>query len=210
LKSLLSRKSGLTQDLEEQPDLAKLEWEAFCTRKYMCKSCGEIHNGHFEIAFLNPDVDNPPKLQNNNEVEIALLTQCDFLSEDFCLLGEDRFIRTVLPLPIAGTDQSFCIALWSTVNPKKFHFVLENFDSHEQGSMEPMFSWLGNHLEGAPRKPVRSHIHFQNNRQRPMVWIDDEDHPYFAKQRDGITPKELLEIYRLFGHDFNDSYTTDS
>lgn len=41
------------------------------------------------------------------------------LNSDLCVIGEDRFIRVCLELPIHGFDAPFMWGVWTLVHPRK-------------------------------------------------------------------------------------------
>jgi hypothetical protein len=126
-------------------------WQALRSTAFVCGSCNETHHLPFDIAFSSPDFPDLPPLEANSALRAALSAGRDFLSQDFCLNGPDRMIRTLLPFAIVGTDARFAFGVWSSVSPKAFERFAETFDSPRQGDeMELVFSWLCNDLRGAP------------------------------------------------------------
>jgi len=157
--------------------------------------------GLFDIAFNHPDPwSGSREYEANIAVPQALQQGRDILTEDFCLMGEHRFVRAILPLPLVGFDESFAFGVWGSVAPPKFLEYCEHFDGTTGGTMPAAFSWLMNRLPGAQDKPARARLLPQNDRQRPILEITDEDHPFFLAQTEGLTSQALLEIYAISGH----------
>ena len=50
-------------------------------------------------------------------------------------------------------------------------------------------------------------MHPRDGRLRPILRIEDEAHPYFGRQRDGISFDELLDIYAACGTDIRPHLT---
>ncbi|WP_309666244.1 DUF2199 domain-containing protein [Tabrizicola sp.] len=168
---------------------------------FTCATCGEHHSGLFDIAFDHPDpwtgsVEKEP----NGDVRFALEEGRDILSEDFCLMGEHRFVRAILPLKLIGTDDSFAFGVWGTLSQTRFLEYAEIFDAPNGSRMSPAFSWLSNRLPRAGPDPIRAQLHPQDNRQRPNLEIGDEDHPFFQAQSGGLSCDDLLAIYENYGH----------
>jgi hypothetical protein len=173
-------------------------WRRLHDRGYACPCCGRRFEGLFDIAFERPDTweGAPAPLPNG-----ALALDRDILTEDFCVQGPHRFVRCILPLPVQGAEERFAFGLWGTIKPDCLPEVVARFDDGTQGALGPYFSWLGNRLPGTDASPVRASMHMQDNRQRPILMIEDEAHPYFARQREGISFDELLDIYAACGTD---------
>jgi hypothetical protein len=168
---------------------------------FTCASCGERHKGLFDIAFDYPDPWNgPTEKEHNSSVRQAFDEGRDILSEDFCLMGEHRFVRCILPLRLIGTDESFALGVWGSLSQARFLEYVELFDSPNGSNFGPAFSWLMNRLPGAPNAAVRAEMRGQDGRQRPILEIGEEDHPIFEKQFDGLTYDDLLSIYADYGH----------
>jgi hypothetical protein len=168
---------------------------------FTCATCGERHSGLFDIAFDYPDPwSGPHEKEPNGAVQMALDDGRDILSEDFCLMGEDRFVRAVLPLPLIGTNESLAFGVWGTLSQVKFLEYTEHFDDVHGSQMLPSLSWLSNRLPRAGHTPVRTQLLAQNGRQRPILKITEPDHPFYETQSDGLSYEALLEIYVTYGH----------
>ena len=190
-------------NLEDDP-----RWRRIQDQHWICPICKEQHKGLFDLAYNRPDPwQGPEDYEPNAALADALEEGRDFLSEDFCTLGPHRMMRCVLPLRIRGSDKLFSFGVWGSVNPAKFEEVLEYFDRSDAGSTGPYFSWLMNQLPGATRDPIRTRMVMQDDRQRPHLMIEDESHPFFQPQQEGIDFDTLLDLYAQFGHDFRPHLT---
>lgn len=182
-----------------------LRWKALEEKEWTCHSCGETHRGIIDMAFDRPlywsGQDAPrPNSELNRDGTI--------LTEDFCVLdGEHFFIRTLLLLPLAGKPDSFFgLGFWSSLAKPNFDLYLETFDDGDQSRLGPWFSWLSNGLKGYPDcLQLKSRVFPQDERQRPLVHLDECDHPLSLQQRDGITFEQLLDLYAANGHDVDPS-----
>lgn len=183
-------------------------WRRLHDQRWVCPICKEQHKGLFDLACKRPDPwQGPANYEPNAALAEALDGGRDFLSEDFCLFGPHRMMRCVLPMRIQGSDTIFAFGVWGSVNPEKFDEVIEYFDRSDAGSLGPYFSWLMNQLPGATRNPSRCRMVMQDNRQRPHLMIEDDAHPFFELQRDGISFDTILDLYARFGHDFRPHLT---
>lgn len=179
----------------------------FTTQGVACTSCGETHNGIFDIAYLAPA---PwPGLgatEENSALPDALKNARDILTEDFCVMGEHRFVRSTFLLPLQNSDLDFGFGVWGTLSPATFDSYVEAFDLRDSGRLGSAFSWLSNPLPGAKPVPVKALIHFQSGGTRPQLQITESAHPFFAVQTEGLSFDDLLEIYAQSGHDFRAAY----
>jgi hypothetical protein len=181
-------------------DQEDARWKRVLGRRWLCRTCGEEHDGLFDLACGKPDPwSGSEEKKPNSETSHTR----HFLSEDFCVLdGEHFFVRCVLFLPLKGTEgQSFGIGVWSTLSEKNFERYRETFDSGEQGELGPWFGWFSNRLEGYPDTlNLKCQVHPRAGRLRPWIEITAADHPLAAEQREGITFDRLAVILALYGH----------
>ena len=127
----------------------------------------------------------------------------DFLSEDFCVLdGKYFMVRAVLPIPVNGVEGDFAFGCWSTLSRENFAKYVDGFDNGDYADTGPWSGWLMNQLatfnEGAD--PLAVWVQPRTDRQRPLIWVQDDNHPLAIAQDDGITPDRMLEIFRHYGH----------
>ena len=179
----------------------------FMTQGVACTSCCDTHNGIFDIAYPAPSPwQGIREAEKNSALPDALQNGRDILTEDFCLMGEHRFVRCILLLPLQGSDLDCGFGVWGTLSPANFDAYVDAFDSRDSGGLGSAFSWLSNHLPGAKAVPAKALIRFQSGSTRPHLQITDIEHPFFAAQTEGLSFDRLLEIYAQSGHDFRAAY----
>jgi hypothetical protein len=152
-------------------------WRRLHGSPWLCRSCGNHHSGIFDLACGKPD---------------------------FCVLnGEHYFVRSVLELPIIGSDKSrFGYGVWATLSKTNFYIYLAAFDDGDMTGLCPWFGWFSNSLQGYPEtNPLKCQVYPQNDRQRPLIELEPTSHPLAIEQRGGITFDRLLEIYAFNRHD---------
>jgi hypothetical protein len=167
---------------------------------WTCVSCGERHEGIFDLAYNKPEFWQGPEDYSPNATAAS---STHFLSEDFCVLNDQHyFVRAVLQLPLIGLDgQYFGYGVWTTLSKKNFQLYLESFDSGEQAHLGPWFGWFSNRLKGYPDTlNLKCQVHPQAGRQRPLVELEPTDHPLAIEQKQGIDCGRLMEIYASDGH----------
>lgn len=157
---------------------------------YACACCGEEITGAPDIAFESPAY--YATMPEDERAEGAEL------SDDFCLIEEDHFIRVVCPIPIRGTDDFFGWGVWVSLSEDNFERYRQTFKDDDQSSLGPMFGWFSNQLPEYPETlNLQTTVIPEDGNQRPQLWINDEhaDHPLYIDQREGISAERLGEIY---------------
>ena len=159
---------------------------------------GQPFNGVFDIGFDHPA---PWPHGNRAEAEVDVLeVGGDRLDADLCEWGKYRFIRTVLVLPIKGTDQVFAYGPWGSVNPANF----DRYVAASEGGdpFEGCFAWLMNQLPGFEFTdwPACDLI-IEDASERPRLYVHDGAHELAQLQEEGITFEQLLDIYAAAGQD---------
>jgi hypothetical protein len=169
--------------------------------RFQCASCGEVHSGLFDLACHGPD-----HWQDGEEYEsnAIVMSSSHFLSEDFCVLnGEHFFVRCIIEIPIIDRPgERFGFGVWSTLSEPNFRAYVNAFDTGMDEDVGPWFGWLSNRLKGYPDTfNQKCNVHPRPGRIRPLVQLQDLEHPLAREAREGIGLDRLLEIYRLNGHD---------
>lgn len=126
----------------------------------------------------------------------------DFLSEDFCVLdGKYFMIRGVLTVPVQGMDEHFGFGCWSTLSRENFDKYVEGFDSGDYPDWGPWSGWLCNQLaDYIGTDPLAVWVKPRADRQRPLFWVMDDDHPLAVAHDEGISADRMLEIFESYGH----------
>ena len=173
-------------------ELLKSDWR--------CSCCGEWHHGLMDIAARSPD---PWPNERTYEPNSALRREGEFLSEDFCVIaGEDFFVRSVLEIPVRGLDTPWGFGCWTSLSRANFDKYVAGFDDGDFEDLGPWFGWLSNRLKiyFEDAEPIGVDVVPQADRQRPRLFVRDEDHPLAIAQRDGISAEAVLALLRVLGH----------
>lgn len=174
-------------------------WQRFNDTAYACKCCNQSFNGIFDLVSEAPGPW-PGKLtaQPNSH----MLPNINILTEDFCVLDEHRYIRVQLPIPIIGAGQDFHFGVWGSLSLPNFELMLDHFNDGTQGELEEVFSCLSNiiPLDG-PTNATKAFMRPRNGRFHPLLYILDEEHPYYDAQQKGVSFDQLLDIYAIYGQD---------
>ncbi|MDG3040411.1 DUF2199 domain-containing protein [Roseicyclus marinus] len=174
-------------------------WSRLLGQSGACRCCGMAFNGLFDVQYSAPEA--WPHGDEPEDNAAIVRDDADCLTEDFCRLGNYRFVRANLLLRIRDTGQSFGFGVWATVRPEVFEQAIDHFDAGVQGQIGTVFSWLSNILPNTPAKASEGHLTFHDDRIRPSYHLDDADNPFTADQREGIDLDRLLDIYAMTGTD---------
>ena len=145
-----------------------------------------------------------PSKQPDEAVKDALSEGYDILTKNFCLDGEHRFVRCIIPFKIDNSNETFAFGVWGSLSAQASRQYLDDFFAPAAGLMQPAFSWLSNRLPRSEDRPVKCRLHPQPRPDRPILEIDEDSNPFFSAQKDGLSVDRLLEIYRDTGHDLRD------
>jgi hypothetical protein len=167
--------------------------------EWACSGCDTPHRGMIDLAPSAPD---PWRGSPDPAPNAALTLDADFLSDDFCVIdGKYFLVRCVLEIPVHGLDTSFGFGCWGTLSRANFEAYVDQFDSGNYQGAGPWSSWLCNQFYTyIGTEPVACWMFPQLERQRPVLRIQDDEHPLAIAQGDGVTPEQVLEYYRHYGH----------
>ena len=140
-----------------------------------------------------PDItfDQPGYLNSIPEKERKTRVRID---ADLCVVDKEHyFIRAVLLIPITDTSEHLGFGVWVTQKKENFKTYLDNYDTNEIG---PFFGWLSNEFSygGVPTTNLKTMAHFQGNGQRPLIELDESEHPLYLAQKNGISMDEAWKI----------------
>lgn len=161
---------------------------------FTCSCCGELHEGLPDYAFVAPAYyDGRPDADRQ---------ETSFLDEDLCSIdGESFFIRAVLLVPVVGTDEQFGWGVWTSLSEANFKRYIELFDEADVSGEGPYFGWLSNQLPHYPDTlSLKVDVLLQNDRQRPLLSLQPDDHPLVIDQRDGMSWERAVAIVEGLMH----------
>ena len=118
-------------------------WRRFNDETWACPCCGQSFGGVFDIGFDHPSVWPHGSLRDSGKTVLEVGT--DKLSEDLCRLGDHRFIRCILPLPIKGSEEVFHFGVWGSVAHENFYRYIDDATGEAAG-FDGCFAWLTNDL----------------------------------------------------------------
>ncbi len=175
-------------------------WQRFNDQSYRCPCCGGTFGGVFDMVCHAPSPwphgpvgDLPGRTRQVDD---------DRLTSDLCSVGEHRFIRGVLEIPIIGTDQRFGFGAWASVHPDRFADYVAAFGTDRELDLGGFFGWLSNDLPGyCEGRFVKVDVILQGGSARPLFFAHDDEMPLARDQREGISFDALLDLYARCGRD---------
>jgi hypothetical protein len=157
---------------------------------YKCTCCGEIHDDLPDLSFDRPSyASDVPDYEFEKRVK---------LNEDLCVVDDEfYFIRGVIKIPIHDYEQDLGFGVWVSQKKENYETYLENYDTPDIG---PFFGWLSNEFKfsGEPTLRLKTMVHFQGDGQRPLIELDESNHPLSLAQRNGISLNKAWKI----AHDY--------
>jgi hypothetical protein len=159
-----------------------------------CACCGElVPAAELEFTFKSPD--------DYHALDAAARSAPDtFCDRNFCVVGGRRlFVRGLIPLPVHGLDEPYCIGAWAELAEHDWRMARQVWDQPGNDRIPEFPGVIANHL---PRTydistqglAVQVQLH---DDMRPTFRLVDTAHPLEAEQRDGITPHRALHFTRL-------------
>ncbi|MGY9046230.1 MAG: DUF2199 domain-containing protein [Rhodobacterales bacterium] len=162
-------------------------WRRFNDPDHACPCCGRQFSGVFDRGFEEPD--DWPFGPRSEELLIA---GEDKLSSELCRLGDRRFLRCVIALPLRGSDnERFFFGLWAEVSQADFYAYLDG--STEDGA--PVTKLTATTANSLPLFPdaAQGILRPGSGLERPRLIVTDG--PLGQAQSDGISFDDLLDIY---------------
>lgn len=165
---------------------------------FRCAQCGKLHRGSPSFGYAKP-----PSYFDVPEAERG---QRIFLTGDVCVIDDRTFyIRALLEIPIRRAWEPFAWGVWVTQSQESFRRYLETFDQDQTGMGS--FGWLGVDLptyrrtaKGVDIEFLKCNVLWGPRRGRPLVELQDSDHPLCADQRQGISWERAIAIAQTAMH----------
>jgi hypothetical protein len=124
------------------------------------------------------------------------------LSTDQCVIqGKHFFILGRLELPVLDGDAPFTWLCWVSVSEKNFDRATELWEREGRESEPPYFAWIQSALP-YPRTTLglRANLVTLPLGQRPLVQLQESDHPLYLEQVRGITMARVRQIVEAALH----------
>jgi hypothetical protein len=154
---------------------------------YQCRHCHDVHEGLPSIAF-----DAPCYYHLLSKAEQTARTT---LTSDLCSVDEEEFfVRAVLEIPVIGYTERLVWGVWGSLSRASFERYSSTFGGHDQGKLEPMFSWFASRLPDYPETlSLRCRMVPRNDRLRPVIeFAPDQEHALIADAESGISLERAI------------------
>lgn len=177
-----------------------VRWRRLNDPDWVSPGSGRTFSGVFDIGFDHPDAWPYGPALEGTELQVGE----DKLGSDLCRVGEARFIRCLLPLPILGSDEVFHFGTWAAVAPTDFYTYLDAcFGEAEFDGCPALLANLLPDFETDGDLPCILTPGPDGERPRLMA----QDGPLLTAQESGISFDRLLDIYAASGQDIRPHLT---
>lgn len=164
---------------------------------YTCSRCGQTHSGSPSFGFDEP--------WHHAALEPQQRAAQSRINADFCIISgpdgrTDRFVRTVLELPIHGVDQPLTWGVWVSLSENSFEHYSQTFDAPAPGTS--YFGWFSNRLPGYPETlAVPADVAVRAAGLRPLLTLHRQhQHPLVNDQHRGLSAERAREIDEILRH----------
>jgi hypothetical protein len=156
---------------------------------FRCETCGEWHEGMSkDFGYAKP-------------FGWEATTSEDRLEPDFATMGEDRFIRTILELPVHGGASPLVLGVWVTQSKASFEGYLEGMKTGRGHALPPSFGFLASSVLGFPDSlMLKTRVHQLPGKLRPWIELEPTDHPLAQAFWHGLSPAEEKRLIARFLH----------
>ncbi len=163
---------------------------------YICKTCSEEHEG----PPLSYGAQAPAAYYGVPEAQRE--KRC-WLSTDQCIIDDEYFfILGNIYIPVVDREEIFNWMVWVSLSEKNYERASELWDTPGREKELAYFSWLSTELPCYPSTlHLKTNIHTQEVGTRPVVELQELDHPLFKEQKEGITWARVKEIASLILHE---------
>jgi hypothetical protein len=156
---------------------------------FVCSVCG-AHHDEMPLCFLSPE-----------PIYVATLSEAEreervMLSSDQCVLdGKHFFILGNLDVPIVGRNETVRWSVWSSLSQTNFERAHSLWETVGRESEPPYFGWLCNAIPGYERTlSLKLLVHTQAVGARPLIEVQEQDHPLYRDYAQGITWARACEL----------------
>jgi hypothetical protein len=165
------------------------------SNSYICSLCGETHYGYpLDFAFSRPfQWYQIPENERASRI---------WTNDDLCVIDQSNFyIRVCLEIPVIDSQTSFAWGVWVLVSKNDFKHYFELWAVDDTSTEPPFDGFLNNRLAGYPDTlNLKTKIYLRSNGLRPVLELEQSEHPIVLEQRQGITMERVQAIAELLLH----------
>jgi hypothetical protein len=165
------------------------------SESYICSRCGEKHFG----PPLSYGVAVPYSYEQLSWISKRLRAT---LTSETCTIGRKHFfIAGNIVCPIIGKPITFSWTVWVSLSDQNFKRSLNLWNTVGRESEPPYFGWLNTLLPGYPSTlNLKTWVHTQMVGIRPLIELEETDHPISIEQRVGMSWERVNEIAEKLHH----------
>lgn len=156
---------------------------------FHCTSCGQFHED-MPMCLGSPAPAAWFAIPEHERDERCLLSsdQCVIDNKHFFLLGR-------IEIPVLDSDDPFVWLSWVSVSEANFNRASDIWETEGRESEPPYFVWVQNALPyPGGTLSLKGSLLTQPIGSRPLVVLEESDHPLSVEQREGITLARVQEI----------------
>jgi hypothetical protein len=162
--------------------------------RFKCATCGQWHDGMPSFATEAP-------VYYYSIPKDERVARCHLTSDTCTVDDEFFFIRGCVEIPVTGADEPFVWGVWVSLSKASFTEYLANWDTLERSGLGPYFGWLSVSFPVYPfADSLKTSVYPRNNGIRPLIELDETEHPLAVEQRTGISVERVAEIYAAYQH----------
>ena len=165
--------------------------------KFICATCGAEHEaGSVSFGARAPVQWNLLTAEERERSE---------LGEDDCVIyseeGASYYIRACLEIPILGQNRRFDWGVWCSLSEQSMIEMVTHFSEPDRERFGPYFGWLCTALPTYPDTVyLKTFVRQRPPGLRPLVELEDIDHPLAVDQRKGMEPDRLQALVEYLLH----------
>ena len=162
---------------------------------YVCKSCGQYHEGLPLSYFTNY----PAQWYDIPDDEKH--ARC-VLGEEQCIIDETLFfMRGNVEIPIVESDDVFAWTVWVALSKELFARASDLWDDPRRKNEPPYACRVANSLPCYPDTfDLKGVLRTRGVGLRPSIELEDADHALVIEQRRGMTKERVQEIAEALLH----------
>src|SRR6266849_3540772 len=163
---------------------------------FVCRTCGQSH----ERVPLSFAADFPDTYANMSESDRGTR---GLISSDQCVVDEALFfIRGCLEIPLLDSSEVFIWGLWALIKEEVFNEISESWEEEKRETRRgPFKARLANSLSVYPETlNLKLQIVIQPVGTRPLLVLQEEQHPLATAQQHGISRLDAMELSATLLH----------
>jgi hypothetical protein len=126
------------------------------------------------------------------------------LSSDQCIVDDEHFfILGQLEIPVHDSLLPFTWLVWVSLSEASFERASDLWDAEGREAEPPYFGWLQSALPyHLSTLALKAAVHTQPVGKRPLIELEQTDHPVSLEQRHGISFERVQQIVEaaIHGH----------